>query len=347
MGYNKITLYGKQICDYLYIQNKEVDPSRFSYVDSEPEGWQDNTSLFARFDGNLVAGDSSLTESIVGYEVRRKRGIDAHTEYVGTIGAAKDSKDVTKFMIDYMIANNNDYTYYLYPATSNDKKEIALPPSITDEVKADWGYWSLMIVDETDEENVFYLNKLFKFELNIATEDMTNNAVISVIQNFTKYPTIQYGMSNYWSGGLSALCGFISCPYDEYVQTPNMIEELKQLTSDTRRKFLKDLDGNVWEVKITSPIVVTNDDTTVQNIKSVKVGWTEVGDAKGISVINDPSKPTTNWILTETGEVVPYIEYIWGEQYKWDNSYMWTAKDDALAESEANMGRDLYNKGGD
>lgn len=342
MGYNKITLYGNQTADYFYVKNGTLDPSLFSYVNSEPSDWGDNTLLFARFDNSLSAGDSSLTESIVGYEIRRKRGADAHTEYVGTICSSEDSKDVTKFMIDYMVTNNTDYTYYLYPAASIDKNGIVLPPSITNEIKPDWDYWSLMIVEETGEENVFYLDKLFKFELNVEPEEMNNNAVVSVIQNFTKFPTIQYGMSNYWSGSLSSLCGFISCSNGEYVQTPNMINELKQLTSDTRRKFLKDCDGNVWEVKITAPIKISNDYKTIQSVKSVQISWAEVGSTEGISIINNPSKPVTNWLLTETGEAVPYKEYIWDEHYRWNNSYIWTSKDDTLSVEEANMGRDLH-----
>ena len=189
MGYNKISLYGNQTCDYLYIQNEEVDADSFAYVNSEPLDWRNNTLLFARFNKSLVAGDSSLTESIVGYEIRRKKGVDAHTEYVGTIGAS-DDKDITKFMIDYMVANNNDYTYYLYPATSADKKGIVLPPSTTEEVKPEWGYWSLMIVDETEEENVFYLHKLFKFELNVTTDNMSNNASQSIRQYSMVLPII-------------------------------------------------------------------------------------------------------------------------------------------------------------
>ena len=80
---------------------------------------------------------------------------------------------------------------------------------------------------------------------NQTTDAMSNNAVVSVLQNFTKYPTVQYGTANYWSGGLSALCGYVSCVDGNYIQTPNMIEELKKLTSDTRRKFLKDIDGKI------------------------------------------------------------------------------------------------------
>ena len=241
-----------------------------------------------------------------------------------------------------MVKNNTEYTYYLYPAATHSKNGILLTPSITDEVKTDWGYWSLLVVDESEEDNVFYLNKMFKFELNVATDSMSNNAVVNVLQNFTKYPTIQYGTANYWSGGLSALCGYVSCVDGGYVQTPNMIEEFKKLTSDTRRKFLKDIEGNVWEVKITAPIDVTEEYEAIQSVKSVKINWTEVGEVSGISIINNPNAPTTSWVLTETGEVVPYMDYVWDNDAYWSNSYRWTAKEDILQTEESNLGRKIH-----
>ncbi len=347
MGYKTIILNGNQTCDYLHIQNAPVDISEVSYVDTEPTQWDNNTLLLAKFNNDLVAGDSSLTDNIVGYEIRRKKGASPYTEYVGTIKASPEELKSKKYIIDYMVENNSDYTYYLFPATTVSGSGVVLSPSVTDEVKTDWGYWSLLVVDETDEENVFYLNKMFKFELNLQTGERNNNAVVSVIQNFTKYPTVQYGMSNYWSSDLTSLCGFISCNDVDYVQTPNMIEELKALTSDTRRKFLKDIDGNVWEVKITAPISISTDDNTVQRVKTSKVSWTEVGDASGISIINNPNTPSTSWLLTETGEVVPYIDYVWDNNYKWDNSYRWTAREDTLETEASNLGRPLFDEKGD
>lgn len=342
-------LGGNQVCDYLYITTSEDDHAQFKYVDAESEGWNVDTLMFAKFnEKDMSAGNSSLTNNIEGYEIRRKSGDNLYTEYVGTVKESSDESDHTKYIIDYMVKNNMSYTYYLYPATTHSGNGIVLHPSITSEVKTDWGYWSLLVVDESEEENVFYLNKMFKFELNIATDAMSNNAVVSVLQNFTKYPTIQYGTGNYWSGGLSALCGYVSCVDGRYVQTPNMIEELKKLTSDTRRKFLKDIDGNIWEVKITSPVSIAPEDKTFQSIKTSKISWTEVGEVSGISIINNPNAVTTSWVLTETGEVVPYIDYVWDDQSRWIDSYKWTAKEDMLQPQESNLGRKIYYvEGGD
>ena len=349
MGYNKITLGGNQTCDYLYITESPDDHSQLSYINAEPDEWETDTLMLAKFnEKDMSAGNSSLVGNIVGYEIRRKTGDNPYTEYVGTVEENSDGLRTKKYIIDYMVKNNTNYTYYLYPAATHSGNGVVLYPSITSEVKTDWGYWSLLVVDESEEENVFYLNKMFKFELNIVTDAMSNNAVVSILQNFTKYPTVQYGTANYWSGGLSALCGYVSCYDGSYVQTPNMIEELKNLTSDTRRKFLKDIEGNIWEVKITSPISITTEDNSPQAIKTIKISWTEVGETSGISIINNPDAITTSWILTEKGEVVPYNEYVWDEQYRWNDSYRWTAKEDILHTEESNLGRKIYYlEGGD
>lgn len=347
MGYNKITLYGGQTCDYLHVQKNDTNIDNFQYVDVEPIEWNENTLLSAKFNGNLVAGNSSLLEQITGYEVRRRKGANSYTEYIGKIKGSPEA-GATNYMIDYLVENKMDYTYYLYPSSSSSESDsgIILSPNVSDEVKTNWGYWSLLVVDETDEENVFYLNKMFKFELNLTIDDMNNNAVVNVIQNFTKYPTIQHGTSNYWSNSLTALCGFISCNDDEYIQTPNMIRELKSLTSDTRRKFLKDIDGNVYEVDIIAPINISTMNETLEKVKSVKISWAEIGEVDGISVINNPNKTSTNWLLTENGEAIQYIDYIWDEHYKWDNSYRWTENNNLLDTSTTNIGRSISKQEG-
>lgn len=337
MSYNKISLYGKQVCDYLYIQNNAISETSFTEVDSEPAEWDTNTLLFAKFDKDLMAGNSSITEKIAGYDIRRKCGAQAHTEYVSTI--PQSSK---KYIIDYAAKNNTPYTYYLYPTSKDSDKSIILSPFISPEVKSDWDFWSLMVVDETEKENVYHLNKLFKFRLNVSVEDMSNNTEVTITPNFTKYPTVQYSTSNYWSGGLSALCGFLNCSEIEYTETPNMIQELKNLTSDTRKKFLKDISGNLWEVKISAPIGITTDTETLQQIKTVKISWVETGDAEGVSIINDPNKTTTEWVLTEDGNGKAYLEYVWDDSKVWNNDYLWTGNNGILSTETSNKGRNIW-----
>ena len=348
MAYNKITLYGEQICDYLYVQTKKPSEDDFSYVDDEPLGWQDSTVLYANFndpEAPLRAGNSVAIGSIKDYEVYRKKYNESHSEYIGTI--KKSNNRAGDLIVDYAARNGVEYTYYLYPNTDTSQGGATLSPLVTKQSSINCPYWSLLIVDDTDEDNVYYLDKLFKFELNLQIDDMSNNAQISIVQNFTKYPTIQYGASNYWSGSLSALCGFISANGVDYVQRINMINELKSISSDTRKKFLKDMDGNLWEVDISAPLNISTEHTVLQTIKTLKLSWAEVGDANNVSIINNPDKLVTDWILTESGESIPYFTYQWGEQYIWDNSYIWTANDNIQINQGVNLGRKVIEGGGD
>ena len=341
MAYNKITLYGKQICDYIYIQTDEPDENMFSCVDDEPSSWNQTTSLYANFsneESRLSAGDSAVIGTINGYEVYRRKYNESNAEYIGTI--QKSDENISDIMVDYAVRNGVEYTYYLFPNTETTESGTPLSPFVTKQLAIDVPYWSLFIVDETDEENVYYLDKMFKFELNLRIDDMTNNTQVSISQNFTKYPTIQYGASNYWSGSLSSLCGFISANNIDYVQTTNMIDELKSIYSDTRRKFLKDTSGNLWEVNVSAPINISTENMTLQDVKTWKFSWVEVGDTKGVSIINDPTKSTKDWVLTEKGEALPYFTYVWDKQYIWDKSYIWTANEKANTKT-SNLGRDI------
>jgi hypothetical protein len=182
---------------------------------------------------------------------------------------------------------------------------------------------------------------MFKFELNLEIGDMTNNAQVTIVQNFTKYPTVQYGASNYWSGSLSSLCGFVSANSAEYVQNTNMVNELKSISSDTRRKFLKDIAGNLWEVDISAPLNISTKSTSTQELYTAKVSWVEVGDAKGVSIINNPNKSITDWVLTDSGEAIPYFTYVWDDQYRWNDSYYWTNGDDSRNTQNTNLGRKI------
>lgn len=326
MGYSKIKLHGKQICDYFYIQQTDIDANAFSSVDSEPKKWTNDTLLFANFnDGNLIAGNSELVGSINSYELRRRNITELYTDRIGTIETNPENTESRTFMVDYLAANNASYIYYLYPDSQSSISGAILSPFITEEVKTNWNYWTLIVVDESEEENIYYLDKMYKFELNLNVGDMSNNTVVNVVNNFTPYPTIQYGTSNYWSGSLSSLCGFITCNNSEYIQTINMIQELKDLPINPKKKFLKDIDGHVWEVKITAPVVLTTENNTIQQVKTAQISWAEVASAKGVSVINNPSKSVKEWVFTETGYAIPYIDYSWSDNDIWNNSLMWTS----------------------
>lgn len=321
MGYNKVTLYSDQKCDYLYATTSEViTDEKYTKVSDEPS-WDGSAALLTTFNDNkLIGGDPNLESSLIGCEIRRKKNSEPYTEYVATIDSTQNG-----YIVDYGITNNSYYTYYLFPQVKDPATQDirTLNPLITNQIKTNWDYWCLMTVDETEKDNIFYLSNMFFFQFNIEAGAMSNNANISVSKNFTKYPFVQYGNSNYWSASLSGLVGGIACPRGEYYQTIEMINDLKALTTDGKRKFLKDIDGNIYEVSIIDSLSIEQYESST--IKKKTISWAEVGDAKGISIISNPSRVTDTWLLTESGIPKSYENYAWIETGIWEPEKYWTS----------------------
>ena len=328
MAYNKIILYGNQKIDYLCVESTKIDKTddRFQGLSSPEPTWGVNTVLLARFNKDLVAGNADLGDSLKDFTIYRKKKNSNFVEYVKTIG--KDDN----FLVDYKITNNSEYVYYMYPSSDDE----TLPAIESNSVKPNFDYWSLMVVDETDKQNEYTLGKLFKFELNLEKGAINNNTEINVVKNFTPYPHIQKGNSNYWSGELSSLIGFVSCK-DEYVQTPNMIEELKALSLDGRRKFLRDIEGHIFEVDIVSPVNIDFLEN-LENVKRVNINWAEIGSVDGISITNPPQM--TTWILTNTGTPLRYEDYVWCDSAIWNDDQYWTENIE-LENIESSLGRNI------
>lgn len=320
MGYNKVTLRSGQTCDYLYVTKNQTIPNVTDAKVSDEPSWNGTAALLSLFNDNkLIGGDPNLESSLVGCEIRRKKGTDPFTEYVATIDSTQNG-----YIIDYATTNNSYYTYYLYPKIKDSEtQEIKmLKPLTTRQIKTNWNYWCLMTVDETEDENVFYLSNMFFFRFNVEEGAMNNNADISISKNFTRYPFVQYGYSNYWSSNLSGLVGGLSCPKGVYYQTTDMINDLKALTTDGKRKFLKDISGNIYEVSITDSITI--EPYGLRDIKKKTISWAEVGDAKGVSIISNPNNNTDAWVLTENGVPKPYVNYSWIETGLWEADKYWT-----------------------
>lgn len=94
----------------------------------------------------------------------------------------------------------------------------------------------------------------------------------------------------------------------DFIQTPNMLQEWKNLALNNQRKFLKDRDGNLWEIELTAAPSINNTDNLTFDLKEKSLSWTEVADASNIALYS--YEPSTEWILTETGYTNPLSSYI-------------------------------------
>jgi hypothetical protein len=228
----------------------------------------------------LIIGDIAVVDTVSSAQIKR---LDDNAQML-TIANIPNILDMSNLqLIDLSAVSNKNYEYYLY--LRNDKDEYVTAITTEDIVSALWDRWVLYICDETDTENIYTLDKAYLFGLNLSSGSMKNNNKKTIIENFTPYPRVQSSCSNYWSGKLSGLLGYIDSDLMTYVQTPEILNDLKMLSFNTKKKFLKDRDGNLFEVELSNSIDVGNTDNLTIDLKTKTIEWVEVGDTSNVSIV--------------------------------------------------------------
>lgn len=290
---------------------------------------EENTGVYVKF------GKPENVGRISSFRIKRKNVLSQELLDLGKYNIAYlDDSSLTKHLqiIDYSVPHNAEVEYLIY----YQQEDKVYEPIISNIVKTNWDKWCLFTTKEVSSkklgggstdgynENVLLVDKIFFFEMNVETGNMTNNTDFSVVKNFTPYPQVQRSPSNYWSGQLKGLLGRLAINNATFKQTPDMLQELKELTQNTSRKFLKDRDGNFWEVELSSAITIDNNDKLDVQLKTKSFNWVEVGDASDIALISI-GYGQDDWLLTELGqEKIDLGKYVWDDDVIWDDNDFWT-----------------------
>lgn len=191
---------------------------------------------------------------------------------------------------DYGVKANVPYNYWAYILSGNLFHYQFKGIKLNDEpIIAEWDRWTLVTADkDPEDEKVYHVDKVFTFEMNLSSGSMTNGTNITTSKNFTEFPVIQKDKSNFYSGSLTALMGVRKwgSTAEDFEQTPHMLEELRQLSTNYQPKFLKDRGGHLWQVEINGAIQVDNTDNLAAiDLKTMTVPWVQIGEADDISLI--------------------------------------------------------------
>ncbi len=315
-------------------------------IDFEKENSKDTIYLnFNSIDNIWNIKDPNAVTAFNGYKMKRYNPLTQKVLNMGQYYFTSENTEEERRFVDYSLPHNEEVKYLIYPQGneiikdeegSEISQELIFSPIYSDSIKGDWDKWCLFTtrgpapknLDETADngynENVLLVDKVFFFEMNVETGSMKNNTDFSVVKNFTPYPHIQRSPSNYWSGQLKGLLGRLAIDDCTFKQTPTMLQEIKELTQNTSRKFLKDRDGNFWEVELSSDITIDNNDKLDVQLKTKSFNWVEVGDASDIALVSvGPGRE--DWLLTELGqEQIDISRYTWDENAIWDDNDFWT-----------------------
>lgn len=271
-------IFGGVQCAYVYAVSGALNAAQRASLEryADCPGWDLNTQFRIDFQNGLVAGNASFGDDPpTEFELWRKRNNDAW-KLAGTVPGDQYS------MMDYAVANDADYTYQVCPSSDT----FVGVPIETGSVHTAFDGWTLMLVDNTDEDNVFKFSDAYYFQLNLEDASLQNNTPVTTYETFGRYKKAHRGTTNCWTISLHSLVGQYDCATHSYVDTVEWTDMIKDVTTDRRNKFLRDPQGRLMWVEPVSQLSLSQAiySGTVANTQSID--FIEIASADDV-VITD------------------------------------------------------------
>lgn len=229
------------------------------------------TQFYANFENGLNGGQFGTT----GYDkfaIYRMEGSEEVFRHVGDL-----SVEDGNILIDASAVNGKIYTYYAYGVGALYSNAVISQP-VHD---CSWN-WHVLACTQ-DEAGVYHVQKFFRFGNNVSSGSVSNNAVPSVLQNFTRYPVVQNSPWNYRSGMLTSMIGYTE--NGVYFDNTKLRDEIAALTTSGYALFLKNRKGDVIHIAISGAIEMETMDNSAQQAQTVKLPWVEIADASSAQIV--------------------------------------------------------------
>lgn len=222
--------------------------------------WDFDTRFYAKFQGNLMAGNVDYAASMVSSIRIKRRKNDEHQWFT---------------MFDIPINTNDDFNFELvdrYAQGSQDYYYAMIP--VIEHVEGNINKNSI----RSEFNNYFILDKDISYQIIFNTSlNIELNKNIGIVNTLgRKYPfIISNGLSQYKTGTLDfALAPMVDCEVnvdDGY----NYRTQFEEWIMNGKPKILKDWTGQIYMMDITSSIPI---DYTYYQLPSYQIQFTEIGN---------------------------------------------------------------------
>ena len=268
-----VMLYGPQNCSFVWIVENGFTTAQMLNAQNNTPSYDSTTHFLAQFADGLSAGAIRAQEDVTRVTLyRRQAGKVAVQKLVSS------DPNITAVR-DYAALNGNSYTYTLVGETDGGSSTSAISSnSISPCI---WNY-TLMLCSQ-DSNGFYHVQQEYRFSLDISSGSENNNNNPTLQANFTRYPLRQPNAQNYRSGTLTSFVG--KAVNGKYVDSLSEIEALREISTSSLYKFLKNRKGEIMMVDTASPITTTITDKYEQQPVRAAIPWAEIGNAKGKSVI--------------------------------------------------------------
>lgn len=191
--------------------------------------WTPQTLLMAEFEEDLSAGNiSNLDTPVTQWQINRR-------EVNGSTLKVLKSLDVgVSEFVDYSAQANKNYVYSIFATSADDQSE----PLEAEEIETNfYGYY---LVDE--DEGLVY-----KFDLNVQSGTKQYQEDVTIMENYTQYPSIAIGKRKYFTDTIQCVCGEVSI-YNELLQSVDYVNILRDFILNGKQKLWKSRKGEISRV---------------------------------------------------------------------------------------------------
>lgn len=278
---NKISLFGQQECDYLFISSVALSESeKTTFWNGSLDFSTIPSYFYTDFDDSTNGGGIGSTK-ISSLSIYRRTPGEAVLTHI-----SDTTPDTGNAMIDCSAIPGKCYTYYAYG--TGQQSTSALTSEAVTLCAWDWALFSCT----QDAGGVYHPQEIFLFSNNVSSGSVSNNNSPGIMQNFTRYPTVQPAPQNYRSGTLTSLIGAVT--NGVYSDTIELRNAIAGLSTAARTLFLKNRKGDIMKVTLSGPVEMATMDETAAQAQTVTLPWAEIGSAENASIIltkNDAAWP--------------------------------------------------------
>ncbi len=256
------------IYDYLYATVEDL-----SYSTDAPSEWNFDTRLYAKFDGDLLAGNINfaLNEVNLLKLKRRKYGDTSWTTIYEQ--SVSTSDDLSILFYDRTARSNTKYEYTIVPVIGQVEGDFFTNAVTTD-------YQGIFITDGTTTFST-------ELDVSITEKRIKPRSIITTINR--KYPyVISNGSNNYDSGTISAQWLEYDPGTDDWDITNGreFVKNLKDFLNESSPKLIKYQDGRMWLAEISSSDITDSEDEHHLQVHT-SFDFTEIGNCDDGSDLYD------------------------------------------------------------
>lgn len=196
-------------------------------------------------------------------------------------------------LYDATIPNKGEFRYYIVPRSSSGR---ALLNSISwaDYTSNMNGYTitELILAEDTHQwgQRLRYkIGDSWKFVGDVQNTTVTQNTDKYLHVSYAKYPTQTFTKTNYMSGTISAMLGYVDCITNygtrKYEDNIELVNAWREFITRPSMFMIKSPKGDVWIANITDNPTTTYDDSMKDLITTISFSWAECCNVNDIIIL--------------------------------------------------------------